>query len=191
MRAEHRGLADLAASVADGSPIDWTEVESRTSPADQRLLSHLRLVESIASLHRSIPTEAAGEDEGRCLDPLVGQWPDDAAARAAGSDARWGRLSLLERIGEDVVRGLPRLGYLAPSRSGAQAAARGRSSGEARTRILDEARRLARIRHQHVVQVYGAEQHDRRVGLWMELVRGESLSTRSTSTEHWARAKRR
>ena len=31
------------------------------------------------------------------------------------------------------------------------------------------------MRHAHVVQVYGAEQHDNRVGLWMELVRGESL----------------
>ena len=42
-------------------------------------------------------------------------------------------------------------------------------------RLLEEARRLARVRHTHVVQVYGAEQHDGRVGLWMELVRGESL----------------
>ena len=40
---------------------------------------------------------------------------------------------------------------------------------------MDEARRLARLRHEHVVQVYGAEEHDGRVGLWTELVRGESL----------------
>jgi TolB-like protein len=41
--------------------------------------------------------------------------------------------------------------------------------------VLDEARRMARLRHEHVVQVYGAEEHDGRVGLWMELVRGTSL----------------
>ena len=40
---------------------------------------------------------------------------------------------------------------------------------------MEEARRLARLRHEHVVQVYGAEEHDGRVGLWTELVRGESL----------------
>ena len=40
---------------------------------------------------------------------------------------------------------------------------------------MNEARRLARLRHEHVVQVYGAEEHDGRVGLWTELVRGESL----------------
>ena len=51
----------------------------------------------------------------------------------------------------------------------------GRRPRGAHARLLDEARRLARVRHQHVVQVYGAETHDGRVGLWMELVRGESL----------------
>ncbi len=51
----------------------------------------------------------------------------------------------------------------------------GGSGGEAHTRLMEEARRLARLRHEHVVQVYGAEEHDDRVGLWTELVRGESL----------------
>jgi serine/threonine-protein kinase len=41
--------------------------------------------------------------------------------------------------------------------------------------MLQEARRIARVRHPHVVHVYGAERHEERVGLWMELVRGESL----------------
>ena len=46
---------------------------------------------------------------------------------------------------------------------------------DAHGRLLEEARRLARVRHANVVQVYGAEEHDGRVGLWMELVHGESL----------------
>ena len=73
------------------------------------------------------------------------------------------------------------MGHGAAPRSRAQAAARrgrpstARAPKEAHGRLLEEARRLARVRHTHVVQVYGAEQHDGRVGLWMELVRGESL----------------
>ena len=51
----------------------------------------------------------------------------------------------------------------------------GSAAGEAQARVMEEARRLARLRHEHVVQVYGAEEHDGRVGLWTELVRGESL----------------
>jgi methionine-gamma-lyase len=34
---------------------------------------------------------------------------------------------------------------------------------------------LARVSHANVVTVYGAERHDGRVGLWMELVRGHTL----------------
>jgi hypothetical protein len=40
---------------------------------------------------------------------------------------------------------------------------------------LDEARRLARIRHPNVVVVHGAAIHDGRMGMWMELIRGRSL----------------
>src|SRR5262249_546503 len=35
---------------------------------------------------------------------------------------------------------------------------------------------VARVRHPHVVSVYGGVAHDGRVGLWMELVRGRSLA---------------
>jgi serine/threonine protein kinase/tetratricopeptide (TPR) repeat protein len=173
LRAEQRGLADLAASVADGTPVDWTAVEGRTSPAERRLLSHLRLVESIATLHRSIPPDGAGEDEERVVSgPLGGQWSGDSAA----SGPHWGRLSLLERIGEGTSCEVYRAWDTSLHREVALKLLNEEGSArDAHTRILDEARRLARIRHQHVVQVYGAERHDGRVGLWMELVRGESL----------------
>jgi hypothetical protein len=40
---------------------------------------------------------------------------------------------------------------------------------------LREGRLLAKLRHGHVVAVHGAEVHDGRTGLWMELIRGRSL----------------
>jgi serine/threonine-protein kinase len=51
----------------------------------------------------------------------------------------------------------------------------GMGGSDADVRTLDEGRRLARLRHPNVVHVYGAEKHDGRIGLWMELVVGESL----------------
>ncbi len=41
--------------------------------------------------------------------------------------------------------------------------------------IITEARLLARVKHPHVATVYGAERRGGLVGLWMELVEGETL----------------
>ena len=42
--------------------------------------------------------------------------------------------------------------------------------------ILHEARRLARVRHPNVVTVHGADNNDGRVGFWMDLIEGHTLS---------------
>ena len=41
--------------------------------------------------------------------------------------------------------------------------------------FLEEARRLARVRHANVVVIHGADIHDGRVGLWTDLVEGTTL----------------
>ncbi|MCH7747829.1 MAG: serine/threonine protein kinase [Acidobacteria bacterium] len=41
--------------------------------------------------------------------------------------------------------------------------------------LLGEARKLARVRHPNVVVVHGADEIDGRVGVWMELVEGDTL----------------
>ncbi|HSC27416.1 MAG TPA: serine/threonine-protein kinase [Vicinamibacterales bacterium] len=42
--------------------------------------------------------------------------------------------------------------------------------------VLSEGRLLARVTHRNVVTVYGAQQIDDEIGLWMELVNGRSLA---------------
>ena len=168
LRGEDRALVDAAALVADGAPVDWVNAESHADANNRRLVRHLRLVESIASLHRSIPVQEPG-------DPFA---PDkkDRALDAGPSGARWGRLTLLDRIGQGTSCEVYRAWDTALHREVALKLLHDEGDHtEAHGRLLEEARRLARVRHAHVVQVYGAEQHDNRVGLWMELVRGESL----------------
>ena len=153
MRAEYQGLADVAASVADGTPVDWNAVRLRTA-ADQRLVRHLRLVESIASLHRSIPT-ATRRRRRRCLP--AGPGP----LRTPASGPHWGRLTLLERIGQGTSCEVYRAWDTTLHREVAvKLLHQDGDNTQAHTRLLEEARRLARLRHEHVVQVYGAEQHD-------------------------------
>ena len=166
MNADHRALADSAASVADGNPVDWQGIESKAGDAERRLVRHLRLVENISSLYRSIP---ADEDEEFTSAPPV---PEPTGPR-------WGRLVMLDQIGRgssgDVLRAwdteLHREVALKLLKDGLAPG----STKDTHTKVLQEARRLARVRHAHVVEVYGAEEHDGQVGLWMELVRGESL----------------
>jgi eukaryotic-like serine/threonine-protein kinase len=159
LRADDRALADLAASVADGTPVDWHAAETHAGPA-RRLVRHLRLVDSIAALHRSIPAS----------DPA-----EAPAAEAQPAGSRWGRLIILDRIGEGTSCEVFRAWDTELHRHVALKLLHDSHTDDAHERMLDEARRLARIRHEHVVQVYGAEQHDGDVGFWMELVRGTSL----------------
>ena len=163
MRADDRALADLAASVADGSPVDWEVVEAGAPDRDRRIVRHLRLVDTIAALHRSIPSTDL----------------DSPAPTPATPDGRrWGRLVLLEPIGKGTSCDVFRAWDSELHRDVALKllhADEGVDGRDAHARIMEEARRLARLRHEHVVQVYGAEEHDGRVGLWTELVRGESL----------------
>jgi serine/threonine protein kinase/tetratricopeptide (TPR) repeat protein len=165
LRADDRALADLAASVADGSPVDWEAVEAAAPGRDRRIVGHLRLVDSIAALHRSIPPSDS----------------DAPVATPASPDGRpWGRLVLLELIGQgtscDVFRAWDSELHRDVALKLLHQDDLVDGGRDARARLMDEARRLARLRHEHVVQVYGAEEHDGRVGLWTELVRGESLN---------------
>lgn len=88
----------------------------------------------------------------------------------------WGHLQLIEPIGRgtfgEVYRAWdPRLDRevalkLLPAVH---------STGTAAAFAIPEGRLLARVRHNNVVTIYGAEQQDDRIGLWMELVRGRTL----------------
>jgi serine/threonine-protein kinase len=158
--AEDRALAALTSSVADGDPIDWDGAQKALAPPNRRLVPHLRLVESIAQVYRTL------SDPASALELEHGEGP-----------TKWGPLLLLERIGEGTSGEVYRAWDSHLQREVALKLLHHDSAG-ARQRVLAEARRLARIRHEHVVQVYGAEEHDGRVGLWMEFVRGESLDAR-------------
>ena len=82
-------LDALAASVADGQPVDWRQLEADAAPRDRRLLRHLRLVENISSLYRSIPDVDETVDDSAPEGPRWG-WGATAARRATSpGNSRW------------------------------------------------------------------------------------------------------
>ena len=171
-------LLELAAAVSDGAAVNWREKERSAEDGEQRELIHnLRAVASIAEVHRTL--DNGGSMANGRLDATTVTTPrlNDSMGEEVAL-AAWGHLERLEKIGEgafgEVYRGwdprLEREVALKLLRLGAPERA---SLG---TRVIEEGRLLARVRHPHVVSVYGAERFAGRLGVWMEFVRGRTLS---------------
>lgn len=190
MTANRVPLVDLAASVADGSvDIDWDAVESSLQTDEERqLLRDLKVLAGISDLHRQTDG-AARPGRAAPLKPKVvgriGPAPDaelpTIEERVLRQPSRtpsefWGHLALLEQIGQGSFGHVYRAQDMRLDRDVALKLLRpGRATSELAGKILHEGRILARVRHRNVLTVFGAEERDGRVGLWMEYVRGRTL----------------
>lgn len=150
-------------SVTDGNPVNWESAGRDVSPSDRSALERLRDLEGLARLHANVSS----------FDAVVHDSIRSSVQENAETPLKWGTLEILEKIGRgaygDVYRARdPRLG-----RDVALKLLRHRDSPEAD--VVREGHLLARVRHPNVVTVYGAERIDGRTGLWMELLRGETL----------------
>jgi len=154
--ARLEALADL---VNDEADVDWAS-ESARSPGLRDRLGGLELLDRIAAAHRN---PFPGDDELR-----------------PGALFRWGPLHVEEAIGSgafgEVYRAFdPRLEREVALKLLRGDADRGNLDVH---RFLEEARRMARVRHDGVVTIHGADVHDGRPGFWSDLVAGETLDER-------------
>ena len=89
---------------------------------------------------------------------------------------RWGEFELLDEIGRGAFGAVYRSHHPTLQQEVAlKLLAVSSDDVRAINKALEEARRLASIRHQHVVVVHDARYLDGYVGICMELVRGQSL----------------
>jgi len=149
-------LARIAEQVAEATPVDWPEGEATAGT-----LAGLRALESLARAHR----QAGAEFDSRAASP-----PRPPALFV------WGPLEVIEPLARgssgEVFRAFdPALGREVALKLRHDEA--GPASSAARW--IEEARRLARVRHPHVLTVYGTGVFAGRAGLWTELVSGETL----------------
>lgn len=98
----------------------------------------------------------------------------DKSITASGTPEHWGPLKILEHLASGESSEVYRARNPVLDRDVALKLFH-TSDEDEQQRLLDEGRRLARIRHPNILQVLGAASHDGRVGLWMELVAGSSL----------------
>ena len=208
MAGESDDLDKLFESVADGESVDWDALERNAPDEEARaLIRQLRLIAEVADVHRSQVDEVALTEDASLTTPHAGAggipiqsagarrvWPDLRTTHGEGAPPGgvapagpapapnfgvWGHLLLVRRIGEgsygevfhahDTWLDHPvALKLLKP-----EAESRVQPSD-----LLHEARRLARVRHDNVVRVHGADRHNGRVGFWMDFIDGETLAAR-------------
>ena len=155
-------LSSVAASISDGALVEWEKVARQVKQGDDSVLDELRVLEQIAKFHQSA-------QQGGTLDP-------DAADGEAADPKGWAHFLILGRIGRGSFGNVYRAHDTKLQCDIALKLMRDGSDSPANvSRVLKEARLLAKVRHPNVVSVYGADQVDGRVGLWMELVRGTTL----------------
>jgi serine/threonine protein kinase len=170
MSADERSkLSETAGAIADGKPVDWSALSHEDGPLTATL-EELRAIGEVAAAHRA------------------GRTPSIGAGTDSEQEApRWGPFRLLEPLGggnfgevwrafdPDLQRDVAlKLRRLAP---GEDAASLSATSDPRTRRWLEEARRLASVRHGNVLTVFGTSEHEGRAGIWTELVRGETLET--------------
>ncbi|MCC6164819.1 MAG: protein kinase [Acidobacteria bacterium] len=199
MSAQRTRLLELAASVADGTvDIDWTQLDASVQDEeDRQLLEDLRVLAGVAQLHRSDPAAASGLTESRTVRGRVvgriGPVLTDTDAPTVEERVlpppslspmgRWGHLDLIEQIGQGSFGNVYRARDTRLDRDVALKLLRkGRQTAELAEKVLHEGRILARVRHRNVVTVFGVEEQEGRIGLWMEYIRGRTLEQLLRST---------
>ena len=152
-------LEDLVHAICEGTPVDWDALEQLGSETFRSQVAALRVVAGIAEVHRphgpAIPT------------------PPDAPKR-------FGHLEVLEHIASGAFGDVYRAWDPQLDREVALKLLRRAPDADAHAdEVVNEGRLLARLRHPHIVSVYGAARIDGQVGLWMEFLRGRTPAHRT------------
>lgn len=178
-RDDEGPLIRVAEAISDGTPVDWQK-ETSEHGALRAKLGRLRLLEAVASAHRD--AAEAGAVGSRGSRPAAATFgAADPMARTGGDHvalpSRWGPLLILEKLDTGGFADVYRAHDPTLQREVALKLRHpGKTGNGSRSRdFLDEARRLARVRHPNVVVVHGADKHDGMVGLWTDLLEGKTL----------------
>ena len=161
-------VAELAAEVLDGTPVDWAAIESEADGADRALIEELKVLATLADVHRP-PLVPSASDEA----PVDDDRPD-LSGRTVGA----------YRLREPLGRGGMGVVYLGERVDGrfeqtvaVKLVKRGMDSGEILRRFARERRILARLEHPGIARLLDAgETPEGRPYFVMERVEGERIT---------------
>lgn len=149
-------LLETAGKIAAGDDVDWNSASITTS-TNVRIISNLRTIATLAEQFENPPNDRKSPPR---RDHLF----------------TWGHLQVIERIAKGGFGEVFRAFDPILCRDVALKL-RGESAGNdaEASLFIEEARRIARVRHSNVLAVHGADVRNRRVGLWSDLLSGRTL----------------
>lgn len=162
--ADDDRFESIASAIAEGDSVEWASEESvELSAEDSRILGELRSIEAIASAQARLRATASDTE----------LTTDRPSSDLEAPLQRWGHLSIIAKLDEGAFGSVYKAhdGRLAKDVALKLLPPHFASS----TRLLKEARLLAKVTHPNVVRVYGADDTQHRVGLWMEFIKGRTL----------------
>lgn len=142
-----RELTELAADLVDGHEPDWTALDEDTA----RRLKRVHQVSQAFARARAESTEA-----GAC-------------------QFNWCHLEVFELIGSGGFGEVYRAWDPVLKREVALKLRSADARAASDQVMMEEARRMARVRHPHVLAVHGADIDDGRAGIWCDLLDGQTL----------------
>jgi Tol biopolymer transport system component len=168
-------LDSVARAVSDGQSVDWSQAASAAPDVQTReVLQHLRVVEKIADLHRKTAQEAEGAvNESSRTDGSRRPGGTPPGVRPEGDV--WAHLTLCEVIGRGAYGIVYRAWEPRLDRDVALKLMPEALAHQYADLVIEEARLMARVHHPNIITVYGAAREDGCVGLWMELIEGQTL----------------
>ena len=158
----------LADRLLESDAVDWVAELESAGPAEQELILALRDIARVAEVNRTFEQAL---DSNR---PTVPRTPSSVQENLP---KRWGHLEILEKVGAGASATVYRARDPHLNREAALKLFHfGRpASPELKQALMEEGRNLAQVKHNNVVTIYGADEQEGRVALWMEFVQGQTI----------------
>jgi len=155
-------LEQLADSLADDLVIDW-QLATTIDDQSQQVIKNLAVLGQIAQLQGQ--TQAFSDPQANGQDQQAG--------------FRWGHLQVQDQLGSGVYGEVYRAHDEVLDRQVALKLLKPEiKSAVESMRFIEEAKRMARVRHPHVLAIHGADVHEGRSGFWADLIEGQTLDQR-------------
>ena len=171
MSESSQRLDVLAERLLESDAVDWAAELDSARPDEREVILALRDIARVAEVSRTFDRrEQLGDSAGPTLEREPGVVPE-------GLPTRWGHLEVTEKVGAGASATVFRARDPHLNRDTALKLfhfARP-ASPKIKRALMEEGKNLARVKHQNVVTVYGADEQEGRVALWMEFVQGETL----------------